>query len=242
MNSPHRICASTLFAWPLLPTWPWSVQGVSFRSYRTPVLFPKKRPSNKRNLASWKRSASWTRWSVLQPFVACRVPFHVGPQVFEMIPAVRVCLFLSYPASFSSANRFLYNERCGMIGECFSPAWFQTYPEDALCWRWKISRTLSIKKVSNSFLSKGPLPNPSNEKNLTIQKIFSIPYSSCLKSSIPSSNPPMARSPEIVKSRLHIIHEAIMFFSSFCHLTDGQNPPVPRGQSTLKIMGYSLEV
>ena len=88
---------------------------------------------------------------------------------------------------------------------------------------------VGIKKVSNSFLSKCPLLHPSNEKNLTIHNLLSMPQEyqktlrmhyenhSCLKI---FHSIQWQRSPEIVKSRLHIIHEAIIFFSSLRYLMD----------------------
>ena len=140
------------------------------------------------------------------------------------------CGFLSRPASFSSANRFLSNERYVTTGECFGPSLLSKISRR--CTLLKVESLkdfVSIKKMSSSFLSKCPLLHPSNEKNLTIHNLLSMPLEyqktlrmhyenhSCLKI---FHSIQWQRSPEIVKSRLHIIHEAIIFFSSLRYLMD----------------------
>jgi len=67
------------------------------------------------------------------------------------------CGFLSRPASFSSANRFLHNERYVTTGECFGPSLLSKISRR--CTLLKVESLkdfIDIKKVSNSFLSKCP--------------------------------------------------------------------------------------
>ena len=212
-----------------------SIQSASFRWYRTSVPLPRKSVQPAGRAKAFFSSLS----HVVSPFTS-DLRFLRWYRHWE-------CGFLSRPASFSSANRFLHNERYVTTGECFGPSLLSKISRRCTLLKVESFKDfIGIKKMSNSFLSKCPLLNPSNEKKLTIHNLLSMPLEyqktlrmhyethSCLKI---FHSIQWQRSPEIVKSRLHIIHEAIIFFSSLRYLTDLWST-----SSQWKALGYTPEV